>query len=75
MKLFACSFGLEVFGDDNKIHIKRSLSTSFNLHVVGEGLECGELKSRACVCISSICLMSNDTSAFGRVEDIVFNLQ
>lgn len=75
MKLFACSFALEVFGDDNKIHIKRSLSTSFNLHVVGEGLECGELKTRACVCISSISLMSNDTSAFGRVEDIVFNLQ
>lgn len=32
------------------------------------------LKLGVCVCISSICVMSNDTGAFGRVLDIVFTL-
>lgn len=32
------------------------------------------LKLGVCVCISSICVMSNDTSALCRVLDIVFTL-
>lgn len=47
---WSCLFvylGLGVFGDDNKIYIKRLLSRLFNLYVVGEGLRCGEFKIRS----------------------------